>query len=175
MKNNIDPRHSARGELLAMIDEHLYANSRLRFFEMLSDIIFRNSRLYGNTQQCLSYKEEFYIIGDKNKRQPRPMNVVHGNLRAEFKEYLDEVKALELEKALVRGFIQKIMFITNKDSDYARILPVSLHGLISKIALYLDTEESVLSKADIELFQVENKKYIGLMKTRMAYNLIDPS
>lgn len=175
MKNSINPKYAARSQLLAMIDEHLYGNSRLRFFEMLSDIIFRNSRLYNNTQQCLSYKEEFFIIGDKTKRQPYPMNVVHKDLRDEFKSYITEVKALELEKALVTGFIQKIMFFTNKETDYLRILPVSLHGLVAKVSGHLDTQETDLRAADVLEFQEENARYIGLMKTRMAYNLIDVS
>jgi hypothetical protein len=173
MRTKVDSKYIIRSELMRKLEDHLYGTSTNRHFKLLSDIITQNSALNSNTQKCVSFRGEFYVIGDQAPKQRLLPNILHSTLREQMRGYLAEVEATTREIALVKGFLQRIMLLTNKEQDYCSLLPSVMHPAVRKLSPYLDQEEGHLSPEEVNTFLLENERYTHLLKRRLTINLID--
>ena len=93
MRTKVDSKYIIRSELMRKLEDHLYGTSTNRHFKLLSDIITQNSALNSNTQKCVSFRGEFYVIGDQAPKQRLLPNILHSTLREQMRGYLAEVEA----------------------------------------------------------------------------------
>lgn len=169
----VNPKLAVRSDLLEILQEHLYRNTKTYHFKLLSDLITKNSVLCFNARKSLSFGGNCYVIGGNQPHLRISPNLLHHSLRGEMREYLTKVEKSEQEIALVKGFFQKIMFLTNKEQDYCNLLPTVMHPAVRQLSPYLDKEEGHLSPEEVTAFLVENESYINLIKQRLILNLID--
>jgi hypothetical protein len=173
MRTKASPEYVVRSQLMTILEEHLYGTNKNRRFNLLSDIVTKNSALNKNTQKCLSFKGELYVIGDQSSKKRLLPNMLHPTLREQMRGYLTETEAIARETALVKGFLQSIMLLTNKEKDYYSLLPTVMHSAVRKLSPYFDQKEGHLSPEEVTAFLVENERYALLLKRRLTINLID--
>lgn len=163
-------------EALKVLSSLLYQRIDKEFQNRRNQIILENSRLSGNTQHCMWYKGE--LIGAQNyhfRAIPRPANSIHPSIVEKYEALLKEEEQLEREeKALVIGYIRKVLNLPYSFDSLFRFFPEQMHktltGLRSRCP-YLHLKP--MEESEQEKFISENEEYIQLMRVRMLKNLLN--
>ena len=165
---------NVRKYLLDIFDRELYNIPRQHIHKKLTDLVEQNSRLRKNQQKCFAYNGEIYQYVNHQHKYPHPMNLLHREVRPQFKEFLQYKDRINVERDLVLGYCQSLMLFTAAIDDYFLLLPEHLHPTIRKNKAVFPVAEARPAFA-IQDFRLTNEKYIGFMHERMVMNLINPA
>ena len=162
-----------RMELRDALLNDLYRNNKNYFQTELNNIICENSELHGNCQLYFQFRNEVYVNDSFSGTFERPTNTLHKELRQRFKNWVSEQEEDSKEKALVLGYIQRMLAKTSYSEDFLRVLPTSLHQIVYKYDRHFNEGDGILQGAALEEFQNENQSLLKLLKGRMAYSLLE--
>ena len=162
-----------RMELRDALIKDLYGNNENYFQKELNRIISDNSELHGNHQMYFQFRNGVYVDDTFKGTFERPTNTLHKELRPRFKNWLHDQEEDSKEKALVLGYIQRVLATTTYAEDFLRVLPTSLHQIVYKYDRHFTEGDGILQGAALEEFQNENQSLLKLLKGRMAYSLLE--
>ena len=162
-----------RMELRDALINDLYGNNKSYFQKELNRIISDNSQLHGNCQLYFQFRNEVYVDNTFKGTFERPTNILHKELRQRFKAWLADQEENSKEKALVLGYIQRILATTTYAEDFLRVLPTSLHQIVFKYDRHFTEGDGILQGEALEEFQSNNQPLLKLLKGRMAYSLLE--
>ena len=121
---------NARSELLQQLDTALYQKARTSLHYRLCELITANSKQHGNAQMMFTFREKTYCMRPHVGKYPPVINLLHRDLRPQFKAWLADQEALETERRLALGYVQRIMTVTDRIADYYRLLPDALAAVL---------------------------------------------
>jgi hypothetical protein len=160
-------------ELRDALINDLYGNNENYFQKELNRIISENSQLHGNNQQYFQFRNEVYVNNMFKGAFERPTNMLHKEMRQSFKTLLADQEANNKERALVLGYIQRILATTTYAEDFLRVLPTSLHQIVFKYDRHFTEGDGILQGEALKEFQSTNQPLLKLLKGRMAYSLLE--
>lgn len=177
MNKTIDPAVlNFRKEALNVLKNALYRRVDREFLSREAEIIYENSRLLGNTQKCMWHKGE--LIGAHFYHPsaiPRPANSIQPPIIEKYEALVLEVDQLvREEKALVVGYIRKVLNLPVAFESLFHLFPEQLHQALAGLKAFCPFTHLKPMEADAQqAFIKENEQYINLMKVRMLKNLIN--
>lgn len=166
-------RFEVRGALIDRLTKALYSAPKLFLFKQRTQLIFKNSELCGNKQQCLAYNGTIYTSVEYHGKYPHPINLLRREVRPEFKEMLARTEELERESNLVLGYARSLLALTLNVGDLQKALPFDLHHVVNNDAALHSLRAEALPAEELNQFLEQNEPYLIQMKARMAMNLID--
>ncbi|MBT7452185.1 MAG: hypothetical protein HN793_15210 [Rhodospirillaceae bacterium] len=162
-----------RHEMLNRIITKIYTSSRGHRNKRIAKIIRANSLIHKNEQECFSFRSNTYEASDRKGAYPMPINLLDTSLKEEFIVFIGDGNALEEERNFVKGYIQRVMMMTEHLADYLKLMPDSTHPIVQAFKDDLAPGEGVLTEEEIENFLEQNEKYLNLLRNRMTLNLLD--
>jgi hypothetical protein len=149
----------------------LYERPQQRLKEKLDKIIIRNAVSGGYSHASFNWLGIGYSC-DQDTKWPMPPNRLLPAHRPEFAEYLQNVAQLGNERPMIQAFLTLALNAAGTISDLTRLLPSSLHGLLSQIDTSTFTAGTPLPEEKVQALLTNNEEAIKLMRRRMAMNLL---
>lgn len=167
MENEISPQAWRLTLLNALMDSvYQVANDELK--KQLASIVNRNSQLHGNQATSLSFRGQYFALDTGQK--PTAPNLLHKDLRAELKAYLQRVEKLSDEQVTVRGFLQRLLLTFASLDAYVAVLPDTLGRVLRTVPDH--SIEPAPGQEAIDIFCQQHQKHLQLLSDRMMANLL---
>jgi hypothetical protein len=170
--------HDYKPRLKSMIKEAildvLYAPVNKTFQKDIDALIDKNGTLQAGSPSSFRYRDVTYTHSTATPpRHPYPYNRLADVLKHDMDKILGDRKDLEdHEKPYVENYINKILNSSDNLLDYIALLPDYLRPPVQKLIDTCPCRNCSLSTDKIKEIHDSNAKSFGLIKLRMAKNLI---
>lgn len=167
---SLQPTFSLKQAVIHDLLDHIYHLPQKTLNSEVAEIAQLNARAHHNDQTLFSFRDGLY--SDGNPQMRKPFNLLHRSLRDAMKAYLERKEKLEREQAMVRGFLQDMVATFNHIEIYIEVLPDTLGHRLRNYRGQFPELTSEYPAALVEAFLRKNQKYLGILTTRMTYNLL---
>lgn len=166
-------QYNARAKTLIIdaLMESLYHLADTEFNTQLDNLIDENSIACGNDSLMMIFGDKLYISAYRSGGSRTPNRAIPA-LRAPLRKLIEERQEIEIEKATVRGYFQRVLMSTESLADCEEMLPPSLHSALHLQYTEFSELNKMLPRAFIDNFLQTNNQYVTLIKTRLMHNLM---
>lgn len=167
---------TARSTLLTDILSTLYNIPTERIGMRMANAIRRNSALHGNRQMTLQFNGRLYSTNGafKGSNAIPAINAVHPDMRDKVREILAEQDEIDREKAVVIGYIQKVLMASDDLTDYEILFPEALHPTLHEHREFFAESTKSMPPQFLGAFAESSVRYIQAIKLRLMTNFIEP-
>lgn len=167
----IEHYSSTMYQIKDVIYEFLYDPVRKQFKQRIDALILRNTLKGGYSHRHFTYRGSIY----NSDVTPPPINKnhLHPSMQQQMDDYLADLNDINKQKLpAVLGFINQILNLTGDLNDYVRISPESTHYPLIRLASSCPWRTQHLDERRVQSLISENKKQIGMIRRRLASNLL---
>jgi hypothetical protein len=156
---------------------HLFKPVEDYISKKTTDYVRKNSKLHNNNYELMSFRGCYFSTGTAKTVMPQSsINLLHKDLRQEFKEFLKIRDRANQDATKIESFFQSLLLNLENFNELYEILPSGLHSTLNKYNQENRKDSLNSSKSgEIQAFKKENEHYLDLITQRLTYNLLDVS